>query len=540
MKPTLTNGNLFGRLVGLAALIVMLSAASSYAQGTLYFGTVDDPVPTFGTINLETFELEPIADVLEPDGTFPPDNPVAPIDDAIGRFRGMTYNDNDKKLYAVIRGWVRGGDPDLLVMDTVTGQVKELLTNNIRSVISSMAWDPATNFLFTTNEVSGNTLGFMDLKQNSPVNELIGGRNSDTLRGKFYASAFDPASGILYSIGDLFSRGQQTLVQISTTTNVDDPQAVIPDEIAILDLSLPLGEVFPVAQAMTVRDGELYVVANNEGSPQSVGGPLYGGFELWKVSLDGFTAEQVNADLGRYVDAIAWVPEDIAPDPLVRPGDVNFDGEVNSGDVVQILGRNKYETNQDATWGDGDVNGGTPEGVPGFPVSGGVGPPGDGRVNSGDVIAILAANLYETGPYTVQPAQSQGDGNVVVSYDATTGGVRVDAESPITSFQVESAAGIFTGEPAHGLAGPFDVDTNAKIFKATFGDQFSELDFGLVAPTGLSESFLLDDLSAAGSFAAGGTFAGDQVELNYVPEPSTWMLCLLGVVGLAGYGWRRR
>ena len=255
-----------------------------------------------------------------------------------------------------------------------------------------------------------------------------------------------------------------------------------------------------------------------------------GDISLFRLYERALTEEEIqqNFDAGG-----AIVP---AGDPrTVQPGDVNIDGEVGTADVVQILAANKYERDVDATWTDGDVNG-APN--PDFKIAGGIGPPGDGRVNSTDVVNILAANLFETGQYVAEKNSGEGDGKVVIDYDPNSGNVSVRTSAPISSFQLESASGAFTGEAAQGLGGPFDVDSDGKIFKATFGDQFSEVDFGPAAQTKLSESFLLNDLSATGSFAAGGTF-GDQMELNYVPEPSTLVLCLLAAAGLVGYGWRR-
>jgi hypothetical protein len=106
--------------------------------------------------------------------------------------------------------------------------------------------------------------------------------------------------------------------------------------------------------------------------------------------------------------------------------------------------------------------------------------------------------------------------------------VSVDAPAGVelTSVNLESVTGIFTARPAQSLGGSFDIDTDNNIFKATFGSSFGSISFGAVAPTGLSEEFLLSDLTAIGSLAAGGDL-GD-VDLIYVPEPASWMLLLLG------------
>ena len=80
----------------------------------------------------------------------------------------------------------------------------------------------------------------------------------------------------------------------------------------------------------------------------------------------------------------------------VQPGDVNFDGEVNTADIILMLGAGKFEQDTDATFSEGDVDG-APNAD--FPFSRGVGPPGNGRFDTDDIIAILASGLYEQGIY---------------------------------------------------------------------------------------------------------------------------------------------
>jgi hypothetical protein len=116
-----------------------------------------------------------------------------------------------------------------------------------------------------------------------------------------------------------------------------------------------------------------------------------------------------------------------------------------------------------------------------------------------------------------------------VAYHSGTGAVWVDAPagSQLTSINIDSAAGIFTGTAAHNLGGCFDNDSDNNIFKATFGSSFGSLSFGNVAQAGLSEQFVLNDLTAVGSLAGGGDLG--QVDLIYVPEPSTALLATLAL-----------
>jgi hypothetical protein len=83
------------------------------------------------------------------------------------------------------------------------------------------------------------------------------------------------------------------------------------------------------------------------------------------------------------------------------------------------------------------------------------------------------------------------------------------------------------------LGGSFDNDADNNIFKATFGSSFGSLTFGNVAQTGLSKDFVRNDLTVIGSLAGGGDLGA--VDLIYVPEPSTMLLAMCGLLGLLGY-----
>ena len=68
------------------------------------------------------------------------------------------------------------------------------------------------------------------------------------------------------------------------------------------------------------------------------------------------------------------------------------------------------------------------------------------------------------------------------------------------------------------------------IFKATFGSSFGSLSFGNVAQTGLSEAFVLSDLTIVGSLAGGGDLGS--VDFVYVPEPASFVFLVLGLLAL--------
>ena len=174
---------------------------------------------------------------------------------------------------------------------------------------------------------------------------------------------------------------------------------------------------------------------------------------------------------------------------------------------------------------------GAPGGSQGSP------PSGDGKFDQLDVIAALGNGLYLAGPYgAINRGGQAGDAQASIGYNARSGEVWVDvpAETDLTSVNIESASGIFTGQPAQNLGGSFDNDSDTNIFKATFGSSFGSLSFGQAAHAGLTEDFVAGDLSVVGSLAGGGALGN--VDLIYVPvpEPGTLLLLALGVAVIAG------
>ncbi len=212
---------------------------------------------------------------------------------------------------------------------------------------------------------------------------------------------------------------------------------------------------------------------------------------------------------------------------ILQAGDADMDLDFDPLDIVHVQIAAKYLTGQSATWGEGDWDG-APGGRAGNP------PQGDGLFNQLDIVAAQQAGTYLAGPYAaVRPNGQTGDGQTSLVYNPATGVLAVDAPTgtQLTSINIDSTAGIFTGQPAQNLGGSFDNDSDGNIFKATFGSSFGSLSFGNVAQPGLDEQLLLSDLTVVGSLAGGGGL-GD-VDLIYIPEPSSVLLFILGALAVA-------
>jgi hypothetical protein len=207
-------------------------------------------------------------------------------------------------------------------------------------------------------------------------------------------------------------------------------------------------------------------------------------------------------------------------------GDADMDFDFDQLDLVKVQIAGKYLTGQSATWGEGDWDG-APGGEPGTP------PIGNGFFDQLDIIAALNAGKYLQGPYAaIAQGGVQDDALTSIVYHAASGEVSVDAPAglELTSVNIESASGIFTGKAAENLGGSFDNDSDTNIFKATFGDSFGSLSFGNVAQPRLSEDFVANDLTVVGSLTGGGNLG--EVDLVYIPEPSAGVLLALGMIGL--------
>jgi hypothetical protein len=334
---------------------------------------------------------------------------------------------------------------------------------------------------------------------------------------------------------------------------------------------IPPGEVlngmFPAEQhAVTINQGTVEALGNVidlSTDPVSAAGSGFGAITLTQVSpavgdeltydvyvslpvlaQDMFSIQNVplfgtiNVDVAITGIVVATERINVSfPSPsALQAGDANQDLSFDQRDIVAVSIAGKYLTGQASTWGEGDWNG-APEGRVGSP------PDGDGVFNQLDIVAAQQNALYLTGPYgALSPEGRRADGQTSIIYRAATGEIVVDAPAgnELTSINIDSAAGIFTGDPAVHLGGSFDHDADDNIFKATFGSSFGSLSFGAVARPGLEDDFLLGDLTVIGSFRGGGAL-GD-VDLIYVavPEPAGVMLVIVGGMLLARRITRKR
>jgi hypothetical protein len=127
-----------------------------------------------------------------------------------------------------------------------------------------------------------------------------------------------------------------------------------------------------------------------------------------------------------------------------------------------------------------------------------------------------------------------------VAYIATTGEMIIQPDGiPIGIFDIRSAKSIFTGDtifPPHELLPSLDTAS-----RKTWGTQpvnalNRDFSVGVIAPSGLSLAYVLDDLTltASGGFGT-PTLVPDLVYI--VPEPST--LILWGMAFLVHVGRRQ-
>ena len=238
------------------------------------------------------------------------------------------------------------------------------------------------------------------------------------------------------------------------------------------------------------------------------------------VGMSGTNAivGSANNDLAFLLDMSgAAVPPEIIEPPIretpgvVQPGDAERDLDFDQFDIIHaFVAGNKYDTDEPATWEEGDWNG-APGGSADEP------PKGDGVFDRWDLTPALNTALYLTGPYgeggregrTSLPigcCGNENDDQTSIIYDSETGELSFDAPvgRELNAINVDSVSGIFTGAPKRNPISSLDIDKDHTIFSANFDGPIKAGSIGKVAQSGLSQEFLLEDLSATGSLVGGG------------------------------------
>ncbi len=126
---------------------------------------------------------------------------------------------------------------------------------------------------------------------------------------------------------------------------------------------------------------------------------------------------------------------------------------------------------------------------------------GDGQVTAADAQSVrlnLDAMDQQRGEGEAREVEIEVAKGTFVTYDANDGSLRIESSNLVTTLEIVSASGIFTGEPGRNLRGTFDQDEDNRIFKLE-PVGFTDVSFGPVAEAGLSPEFIRGDLTINGS-----------------------------------------
>ncbi len=124
-------------------------------------------------------------------------------------------------------------------------------------------------------------------------------------------------------------------------------------------------------------------------------------------------------------------------------------------------------------------------------------------------------------------------------YSPATGELSVDAPAGVelTSINIDSASGIFTGDAAQNLGGSFDNDADAQYLQ---GHVRQQLWFAQLWQRGSGRAVrAVRRRRSDGRWLTRWRRRLGPVDLVYVPEPSTVVLLLMGLAGLIARSQRR-
>ena len=304
------------------ALALLASAPFAYAQNVqtdrTYYGTVF-PGPRFGLIE----DDHQLTEIGWTNNHFS------------ARYRGLAYRTVDQEMYAEIRNIAEQGAPALVTINTATGNTKSIIKVDTHRVPVAMTYDPASDLFYTMRAPHLKEPGFPFIGTSDPTTGEVTALPNALFGTVILGIAIDPDTGIFYGAGMI--DGSHDLVTFDKETG-------------LIASTIKKGLDLPQVQSMTVRNGKLLVTANGSGTPEVIVDIESGGKELWEISFDGETTTLLNNNLGNgrpfhgYVDAIEYVPaEPVGDMRVIQPGDVNIDGQIDTNDIVQILGAGKYE-----------------------------------------------------------------------------------------------------------------------------------------------------------------------------------------------------
>ena len=264
--------------------------------------------------------------------------------------------------------------------------------------------------------------------------------------------------------------------------------------------------------------------------------------------FDVFTELRVGDPAGN-----AWLPDQPARMVLggkPRPGDTDLDGTIGNddigvafgsfningpNDIVRDLNGNVVSPTQqtitDKRHSDGDTD-------------------GDRDVDNSDLGVIFGGFDEGTGgPVAVGLAGHTTDHatHADLIYDSTTGDVKLDATEAaggvITNFVLKNGTSAFVapGTATFPFASIFTTDATFEVSQTDgTASGFSGIhDLGSVFPTGMTLAGLQAFLTQASYVGTLGSGNPD-LDLSVVPEPGGFALLGLGLVGLLGWGRRRR
>ena len=199
-----------------------------------------------------------------------------------------------------------------------------------------------------------------------------------------------------------------------------------------------------------------------------------------------FGVNMIQEDAGRGHDQLerAWQVDSIMAPLTADVSQITVQGELAVGPIRPVI----VEDFADATLPDGWSIGSSDP---------------DARVRLTDELGTRSgehALLMDSG---TAPLAARTPATLVF-YDPVSGELSFDTVRPLSTIELRSTAGIFTGSPAENLGQSlFDVDEDDKIFKLD-PEGFDDLSFGSVAAPGLSYEALSRDLRMDGSYLSGG------------------------------------